>query len=263
MEQVDKEYLFSEIELATDILGPDGNPFTLPSSFGISYMFKVLSFKPIETIRRVLQTEGEDSEEEFIPLPILTTKYDDITSRMISHFIINENLRHHSEFDLEISSNGLQHVIDANMDSFILSNTPMSLKVKNPNVVALPNPYGVSEDVAQAQAIAGATTSSVEGVTTLNMLSGSGGGPLLRATQILKVYNRLKYIGVQYGDKLDNYLYLIGQIFPDSEDDLEEVEKLKIMENGTQGKITKYRVIGSIFKPFGFKLWLYFASFFL
>jgi len=38
---------------------------------------------------------------------------------------------------------------------------------------------------------------------------------------------------------------------------------LKITENGTQGKITKYRVIGNIFKPFGYKLWLYFTSFFL
>ena len=102
----------------------------------------------------------------------------------------------------------------------------------NPNVVELPNPYALEEDVAQAQAIAGAAVSSVEGVTTLSMLSGGGGGPLLRATQILKVYNRLKYIGVEYGEKLDSYLDLIGQIFPDSEDDLDEIKKLQIMENG-------------------------------
>jgi hypothetical protein len=222
MEQIEKEYLFSEIELETSILGPSGNPFTLPSGFGIDFMFKVLSFEPVESVRRVLQTD-EDEEEEIIPLPSLKTFYDPITSKMVTSFVIHEKLRHHLDFDLELSSNGLQHVIDASKDSFVLSNTPISLTVKNPNVVELPNPYGVSADVAKAQAVAGAAVSSVEGVTTLSMLSGGGGGPLLRATQILKVYNRLKYIGVQYGEKLESYLNLIGQIFPDSEDDPDEV----------------------------------------
>lgn len=84
---------------------------------------------------------------------------------------------------------------------------------------------------------------------------------MMRATQILKVYNRLKYIGVEYGDKLDKYLELIGKIFPDSEDDQEEVEKMKLVEDGNIGKITKYRVRSNIFKPFGVKLYIYLFSF--
>jgi hypothetical protein len=56
------------------------------------------------------------------------------------------------------------------------------------------------------------------------MLGGGSAGPLLRATQILKMYNRLKYVGVNFGDKLDTLLTYIGRIFSDSVTEPIEVE---------------------------------------
>jgi hypothetical protein len=100
-------------------------------------------------------------------------------------------------------------------------------------------------------------------LSTAGLASGAGGVAVMKATQILKVYNRLKYIGVQYGERLDAYLELIGQVFPDSEDDLEEIEKIKIIEKGRRGKISRFRVVAKIFKPFSWKIYAYLAIFFI
>ena len=102
---------------------------------------------------------------------------------------------------------------------------------------------------------------AVEGIAAISMLTGGNAGPLLRATQILKMYNRLKYVGVNFGDRLDKLLVYIGRIFSDSVTDNASVERIKLMERGTVGKITRFYVIASIFKGIGWKLFAYIASF--
>lgn len=102
---------------------------------------------------------------------------------------------------------------------------------------------------------------AVEGIAAISMLAGGNAGPLLRATQILKMYNRLKYVGVNFGGRLDKLLEYIGRIFSDSVTDNASVERLKLMERGTVGKITRFHVIASVFKGVGWKLFAYIASF--
>ena len=50
--------------------------------------------------------------------------------------------------------------------------------------------------------------------------AGSGGFGVIRFTQVLKIYNRLKYIGVFFGETLDSFLVKLGELFPDSKTDL-------------------------------------------
>ena len=143
----------------------------------------------------------------------------------------------------------------------MISDAPVTVNIKNPNVIEPKSKIIESEQIQQLQSAVSGAVNSLEGVAALSMLGGSTGGGMLRTTQALKVFNRYKYIGVIFGDRLDNYLSLVGKMFNDSDDELKQIEYMKILEYGSRGKISKYRVKIDLVKQVGFKLWIYFGSF--
>lgn len=88
------------------------------------------------------------------------------------------------------------------------------------NKVSLPEEnFKVESQLSKEVKDAAKTAISVaEGISILGMsAAGSAGSMVMRFTQILKVYNRLKYIGVHFGESLDKFLIAVGEIFSDSE----------------------------------------------
>jgi hypothetical protein len=85
----------------------------------------------------------------------------------------------------------------------------------------------------------------------------------MRFTQILKVYNRLKYIGVIYGERLDNFLSAIGEIFNDSEQNVDKINHILHQEGGYGGKVSRYRVFAEPFSTLGWKVYGYIVTFLL
>lgn len=101
---------------------------------------------------------------------------------------------------------------------------------------------------------------ATEGLSLLGLSSaGSSGSMVMRFTQILKVYNRLKYIGVHLGDSLDSFLIAIGEIFSDSETDPERIDLQRKIEKGWKGKISNFRVYGEFGSNLGFRIYIYFV----
>lgn len=149
--------------------------------------------------------------------------------------------------------------------SYVITSEKKKITVKN-NKVALPeDKYKTKSELAlsikESTRVALATT---EGLSLLGMSSaGSSGSMVMRFTQILKVYNRLKYIGVHFGDNLDDFLTAIGEIFSDSETLPEKIDQQRMAEKGWIGKISKFRVYGEFGSNLGFKLYVYFALKFL
>lgn len=90
----------------------------------------------------------------------------------------------------------------------------------------------------------------------------SNAGPaVMRFTQILKVYTRLRYIGVNYGEKLDKYLSDIGLIFNDSETDKDKINDIRMKEGSYGGKVSRYRVFAEPFSTLKWKVYAYFGTF--
>jgi hypothetical protein len=108
LKQKQEEYAFSEILLTTE-LKRSGSSFMPPSNFDMSYVLKVLDFKPIkeaddEQPGRVLQTnsgEGDD-EEEVVEIPLMKSEYDSATNKINAQFVIPEPWRIYKNFDLKI-----------------------------------------------------------------------------------------------------------------------------------------------------------------
>ena len=135
----------------------------------------------------------------------------------------------------------------------------MSLTVKNQNVELPENPY---KSTGTYQGISAQMVSSVlastEGLSILGMSAGgSAGFSVIRFTQVLKVYNRLKYIGVFFGESMENFLTSLGELFPDSETDITRINDQRIQEKGSIGKISYFRVYSDLYQAIGFKLYIY------
>lgn len=91
----------------------------------------------------------------------------------------------------------------------------------------------------------------------------SEGSSIMRFIQILKVYNRLKYIGVFFGDNLQQVLNTIGNIFTDSEEGVDKIDRIRIQEASFKGKVSYYRVFMNMTSTMGWKIWAYLISFFV
>ena len=135
--------------------------------------------------------------------------------------------------------------------------------MQNPNKNSKVNPYLRSDFEIQMGNIAEIVLQTTEGLALLGMsLGGStASSTVMRFTQILKVYNRLKYIGVNFGYSLDQVLESIGKIFNDSEEDLDKIDHIRIQEGGHRGKVSHYRVFMSMTGTLGWKVFAYLISF--
>lgn len=192
----------------------------------------------------------------------LENKWDAGSQTMTGRSAVPKELQHHQYFDLEIESNGIQFLIDSlTKDSFVITQNRKKLTVRN-NKVALPEDKyktksGLALSIKDSARVALAAT---EGLSLLGMSSaGSSGSMVMRFTQILKVYNRLKYIGVHFGESLESFLTAIGEIFSDSETDPEKIDTQRKIEKGWRGKISAFRVFGEFGSNLGFKLYVYFV----
>lgn len=112
------------------------------------------------------------------------------------------------------------------VNSYVLKQKSVELKVANKNIEAPENPYKTTGEFSGiSSTTASAILASTEGLSLLGMsAAGSGGFGVIRFTQVLKIYNRLKYIGVYFGENLDTFLVKLGEIFPDSETDLKLID---------------------------------------
>lgn len=107
------------------------------------------------------------------------------------------------------------------------------------------------------------STQAAEGLAMVSFAAGGAGPTVMRFTQILKVYTRLKYIGVNFGDGLDDYLTAIGEIFNDCETDINKINDILKKEGGYGGKVSRYRVYAEPFSTLSWKIFAYFTTFFL
>ena len=143
--------------------------------------------------------------------------------------------------------------------SYVIKQEKKKITVKN-NKVSLPeDKYKTKSTLALSiKATANTVMAATEGLSLLGMSSaGSSGSTVMRFTQILKVYNRLKYIGVHFGDSLESFLLAIGEIFSDSETDPDTIDRQRIIEKGWKGKISNFRVYGEFGSNLGPKLYVY------
>lgn len=97
----------------------------------------------------------------------------------------------------------------------------------------------------------------------LGFFAGNSASKVMRFTQILKVYNRLKYIGVVFGERLENYLGMVGNFFKDSEEGTVEIDRITVSEKGYNGKISQFSVYPSPIPVQGFRVYLYLGAFVL
>jgi hypothetical protein len=206
--------------------------------------------------------ENDESDEAFT-IPLLNSVLNP-NGTISSSFTIPEPLRQYLEFDMKFSTNGDQFAsIYSTTDSFKFDSDEISVKTSNPSPEEPTNPFEVSGTLEQIQATTSAVTQGTEALAMVGMAAGPAGAAVMRFTQILKVYNRLKYIGVGYGKRLDDYLTTIGQIFNDSEQDLDKINQIIKSEGGYGGKVSRYRVFGEPFSVLGWKVYAYFATFIL
>lgn len=158
-------------------------------------------------------------EEEVAQSLTLNSIHNPANSTLSSYSQVPLNFQHLEYLDIKIEANGYQHLIDPiTQVSYVINHEPKEYTVKNNKVILPGNEYETENPfLLKLRAAAGAAMTGTEGLSLLGMgTAGSSGAMVMRFTQILKVYNRLKYIGVNFGDNLDTYLTAIGEIFSDS-----------------------------------------------
>jgi hypothetical protein len=102
---------------------------------------------------------------------------------------------------------------------------------------------------------------SAEALGLLGFFAGNSAAKVMRFTQILKVYNRLKYIGVIFGERLENFLGMVGNFFKDSEENPNRINKIRMSEKGYNGKISNFNVFPNPEPVQGFRVYLYLSAF--
>ena len=127
-------------------------------------------------------------------------------------------------------------------------------KIKSKNKSIDPN-------IESLQQVTRIVAASAEALGLLGFFAGNSASKVMRFTQILKVYNRLKYIGVIFGERLESYLGTIGNFFKDSEENPLEINKIIVSEKGYNGKISRFNVFPSPFPVQGFRVYLYLLAF--
>ena len=245
---------FSQVAILAKFLDPFKATFSLPQNRDYSYLLKISSIQkaseasvydynnnvnPPSFLRRELASPGFF---EFVSQKLarllseavglnnqltLENKWHPDNQTLTGSSPVPKELQHNQFFDLEIESNGIQFLVDSlTKDSYVISQDKKKITVRN-NKVALPeDKYKTKSDLALSiKDSARVAMAATEGLSLLGMSSaGSSGSMVMRFTQILKVYNRLKYIGVDFGESLDNFLIAIGEIFSDSETDPEKID---------------------------------------
>ena len=79
---------------------------------------------------------------------------------------------------------------------------------------------------------------AAETVTIVGFFAGGAACDVMRFSQILKIYTRLRYIGVYFGTRLTEFLEQFSETYNDSEKELEKVRSLILAERGYSGKIS-------------------------
>ena len=280
---------FSQVAILAKFLDPFKATFSLPTNRDYSYLLKISTIQKASEasvydynnnvdqpnfLRRQLSSPGFF---EFVSQKLLRLLSDGVglnsqltlmntwhseNQTLSANSPVPKELQHHQFFDLEIESNGIQFLVDSlTKDSYVITQEKKKITVRN-NKVALPeDKYKTKSDLALSiKDSAKVALAATEGLSLLGMSSaGSSGSMVMRFTQILKVYNRLKYIGVHFGESLDNFLIAIGEIFSDSETDPEKIDLQRKIEKGWKGKISNFRVYGEFGSNLGFKIYVYFA----
>lgn len=216
--------------------------------------------KHIELLNYRLRRILEDSDTVKNTTVSLSSIYHPDNNTLTSFTPVPKEFRHLEYLDLQVETNGFQYFTDlASGDSYAINHEPKHITVIN-NKVELPgNPYESNNKfVLMIKDAARGVATATDGLSLLGMgTAGSSGAMVMRFTQILKVYNRLKYIGVEFGVNLDAYLTAIGEIFTDSQKDLVKISRQRILEKGWKGKLSRYRVFVNFEENLGWKLYAY------
>lgn len=83
---------------------------------------------------------------------------------------------------------------------------------------------------------------AAETVTFIGFFAGGAACDVMRFSQILKIYTRLRYIGVFFGERLTDFLEQLSEAYNDSEREPDLIQQLILSESGYSGKISQYNV---------------------
>ena len=79
--------------------------------------------------------------------PTIKSTYDSTANELSSKFMIEESLQQYKNFNLELTSNGIQSFVGSNYESYVVTTIPVLVKVENPKIVEPKNKYKESEDM--------------------------------------------------------------------------------------------------------------------
>lgn len=110
-----------------------------------------------------------------------------------------------------------------------------------------------------AAALGSSTAMAATGtVTVAAALGGSAAAPFIRFIQILKIFNRLRYININFGNILGGFLGAISEMHSD---DIASKPDLVKYEDGIHGKLSKFEVSLLVLDKTSWKLGLYLLSY--
>lgn len=95
---------------------------------------------------------------------------------------------------------------------------------------------------------------STGAVVVGSLLSGSNASPFIKFTQKLKLYSRLRYIGIDFGKILSSFLEGISNFEKDS---INKNNNLVYYEDSYNYKLSKYKVNLMMFDKINYKVILY------
>ena len=99
---------------------------------------------------------------------------------------------------------------------------------------------------------------SAGGVVAGSLLSGSNASPFIKFTQKLKLYSRLRYLGINFGKILSSFLEGISNFEKDS---IANNDDLVYYEDSYNYKLSKYKVNLMMFDKLHYKVALYIFSY--
>lgn len=98
-------------------------------------------------------------------------------------------------------------------------------------------------------------------MSVASVVMGSGlGSPFLKMRQILKLFNRLRYINTNFGRILTQFMTSTGSMVKDVSPNPDDVIKYS---RNFSGKMSKYRIILVFWNSFNWKICLYLISWIL
>ena len=164
-------------------------------------------------------------------------------------------------YDVSFSAEGGKTWTDNSGTIYHFSDTLKNIVLYNPKKE---NPAEVQAAEEQGKALSdvGAASSSVaQGVTVAATLAGSGSAmPFIKLLQTLKLYNRLTYIGTDFGKILTGFMNSAGGM---SKDQAIDIETVPYYERKWNGKLSSQYVTILVLEKMSWKIALYTISFFL